>query len=335
MEPEHSKQDTARGSTALSGKKVRLLAMALLFAVLAGAGFAIGEEKDVSEQANQQDADPKVIQLDGPIQPSAIITKDGVVIPKYEENVKRTPIIHDIKKKNIKTLGNGEIISNLKFIPPSSKGKEKFTLLSRNNVDIEIVGNSKPDFVSNFQIGDAKKLENEYIFRIPEHVIDYKPIREHDAETGLFTSAVGGNFPDVQLKWKYLGKRVVSGKDRILWQTAIFAENATGIGVYIKKVAIPPGSTMLMYGLYSSRWIYQYDQYQVNNKDNYKGQYEGNMLIIEFSTIDEKVDPNTKEYINIKSIIYSLLPFKKSSHMPLNDNLVMTFCALVTKSVYR
>ena len=83
MEHKYRKPGKARGSTILAWKKPRLLAMALLLAVLAGSGFAIGEEKDISGQTRQQGAESKDIQLDGPILPDITVKANTLLEGVY------------------------------------------------------------------------------------------------------------------------------------------------------------------------------------------------------------------------------------------------------------
>jgi len=199
MEHKYRKPGKARGSTVLPGKKPRLLAMSLMLAVLAGGGFAIGEEKDVSGQARQQDAESKDIQLDGPIRPSAIITKEGVVIPKYEDEKAHSPEKQGKDKKNIRSSENGNIVPNLQFIPPSSATNNQPEKRSDQSNSADRGNPNLPYFYSNFQIEDAKRLEQEYMVLFLDKKPNYKRIREEERKYKAIVDIDTFLFPDISL----------------------------------------------------------------------------------------------------------------------------------------
>jgi len=307
MEHKDRKQGKARGSTILAWKKPRLLAMALLLAVLAGSGFAIGEENYVSGQARPQDAESKDIQLDGPIRPSAIITKDGVVIPKYPESQTKK----SLKEKNRVQSGpgGGGIIPQVQFEPKSETGaKPAIPKTFPRNAYTSGDPVYDAGFLSQFQMEDAKKLEREYIVVLPEYKIDYSRISEEDIMKFRHTTSVGEAYPDIHLKWKNLGKKKIRGKEYFVWQTAIIATNALSIGAYYEAKNIPPYSYITAYGLKSRLRVRTWGMYKITNSDTSQGPYPGDTLIFEFTTPDSSIDPNKYEYLKIIGISYGLYP---------------------------
>jgi len=84
MKREKKRRGSAGSGSGLFGGNARLLAAALFLAALVNGGGAIGGENDLGGKAKTQDADPEVIQLDGPIQPSSVLTTEGVVIILYQ-----------------------------------------------------------------------------------------------------------------------------------------------------------------------------------------------------------------------------------------------------------
>ncbi|MDH4183767.1 MAG: hypothetical protein OEV92_06070, partial [Nitrospinota bacterium] len=98
MEPEHSKQGTARGSAALSGKKPRLLAMALLLAVLAMGGAAMGEEKRSSGSKHGQES----TRVEEPAKPSVEAIDD------YEGIMDLDVLAEKLREKALENERNGK-----------------------------------------------------------------------------------------------------------------------------------------------------------------------------------------------------------------------------------
>ena len=306
MEPEHSKQGRTRGSTALSGQKTRLLAMALLLAVVAGAGLAIGEEKDVSEQANQQDAVPKVIQLDGPIQPSAIITKDGVIIPEYDDETDTGAKKQSGKEERNKTPEIGDVVPSLGVTfgeEHRKKPAEEFIKVLNKDGSVTML----PPFTKEFQMEDARKLEDEFKVIIPEHPIDFKAIDEDESNMGsggAYIAGMGFIFPPVTPKWKSLGVRTIAGKQWAIWQMAVVVGNARGFGFSFKKLDLVGYNRLIVYGLHSKSWINQKSVYVFQRTKGYKSTIEfgGNTVILEYHTRDINRIPKINEHVIFNQI---------------------------------
>jgi len=302
---DHSKQGKARGSTSLSGQKPRLLTMALLFAVLAGAGLAFGEETDETGQTNNQDADPKVIQLDGPIRPSAIITKDGVVIPEYPESQTKKPY----KEQNrVQTEpGGGSIIPPVQFeVKSETKAKPSSPKSYPRNAYTSGDPVYDDNFYSEFQMEDAQKLERKYTVVLPEYKIDYERIKREDKEKYRYTSEVGELYPNIHLRWKNLGLKTIRDKKYYVWQSAIKATNSIGTGALVRTNNIPPYSYIKAYGLNSRPQVNNWRKYIISDSDTQKGPYPGDTMIFELTTPDPSIDPNKVEYLIIKGIMYDL-----------------------------
>jgi len=336
MRREHGKQVKAGGSTVLSWKKPRLLAMALLLAVLASGGFAIGEEKNVSDQARQQDAESKDIQLDGPIRPSAIITKDGVVIPKYEDDGKGQPAEktqrQEKEKSNIvpglmKDFSAQESHQRAQDAEhPAAKMRREWAETLKNAPKDE-KGTPLPPFYNNFQIQDAKNLEPEYIVQLPEFKIDMEELRKEQEKNLRYIGAKGMPFPkDTKLNWKNLGFRIIEGKKHKVWQAAISCKNAKTIKVHITDFDTSGGAFLFAYGLNTDRWAWGINRYKFPgriHRDKSKristDHYGGDTIILELILQEnDDSDPNQIEFFRILGLSFLINP---NSHVMIKNPL--------------
>ncbi|MDH5678827.1 MAG: hypothetical protein OEZ28_09435 [Nitrospinota bacterium] len=275
MRREHGKQIKAGGSTALSGKKPRLLAMTLLLAVLAGA-VAASPSEAASEKNNPQQEKGR---LPG-IVPHAV--------QKYE--FKQT----ETKPSERKTTRSGKLL----------------------------------EYKKNLQIEDAKKLEEEYILVLP-------PLSKEEIE--LFTSGlkeliptvgIKRYIPNVELNWKYLGKRMIEGMKMNVWQTAVRSPEATYIDVCFANLFEPRNwlDEIVIHG-YGPNFESEYFDWQtftpqhsrsnscvvVNNSD---------IAILEFAAKPEIPGPNKKKYFDIQDFGHGMAG--KYFHMnkaPETDNM--------------
>ena len=302
MKREYRKPGKAGGSAALPGKKTQLLAMALLLAVLAGSGFAIREEKDISGQTRQQDADPDVIELDGPIQPSAIITKDGVVIPKYN-NLPSGP------KSKWRTPGAPKKIAPpvVQEVPrqlPDASSKNKM----RERPSVHEL------FADRIKLGESLKLEDEYKYVIK----DGRNMKEEWRSGGNLSDWAGtaqiGMFRDVgpvNLKWKYMGKRVLDTgvedggirKSMHVWQTAIVSPEAKGIEANLKMLKSDPGVHTFFAYIYGKKIDRlnrpSFIMFEREGHEIWAGPYDGDTVYIDFWADDTESNPNNIKYFEI------------------------------------
>jgi len=338
MEPEHSKQGTARGSTALSGKKVRFLALALLLAVMAGGGLAIGEETNVSGQAKQKEAEAKDIILDGPIRPTAIITKDGIVILKYKEEDKSETETQTKrqKKENVDIVPG--LIQNFAGQESNQRSQDDRNFADKmrrdwaeklKNSPKDEKGNPLPLFYDNFQIKDAKNLETEYIVELPEFVIDREKLRKE--QESPINTVVGRGIPfpeNVKLKWKHLGTRMIEGKKHIVWQTGVRNRNAKTIGLYIVNFDTGGGSFIHTYSLKTDKWDWNIYGYKYPNP-NHQAElgrfgtrhYDGDTIVIELILpLSDIRNPNSHSFFVITGVTYLVGPELNSSKYNPPDN---------------
>ncbi|MDH4184522.1 MAG: hypothetical protein OEV92_09895, partial [Nitrospinota bacterium] len=338
IEQEHLKQGKARGSTSLSGQKSRLLAMALLFAVLAGAGFAIGEETDETGQTNNQDAAPEVIQLDGPIQPSAIITKDGVVIPKHnaEKGSENGPSTSQRSERQEKKRGiDREFIENLNKSFPKLKVKLK-QKDEVSNKDIAPTEDGMPGFTKNFQISESRSLERQYTLTLHPPTLE-DIIRFNNASKPKWGQLAPFNylirsFDGKNMKWKYLGKKNVLGASKEVWQTAIHISNAEISAVVVRNTEMPPSSSLLMYGkdIAPSSWARELKPYIVSCEEKNPGgiyNYYGNTVIIEYVSDNRIPNPNQAVLFHINEIV-----FTPTMSIPEDESLVQFEAKSETKA---
>jgi len=304
---DHSKQGKARGNTALSGKKPRLLALALLFAVLAGAGFAIGEEKNVSEQTKQQDADPEVIQLDGPIQPSAIITNEGIVNAintgkdDPSSRMKREKISSDNQPERQFTPGLVQQLPN-EWNPKLRK--------EHKEVDWQEFYFS----LKYFQVKDSLNLEPEFTYTMTPMVYTKEEIREESFKKQVDIYAKGRSFPADSLKWKNIGIKIIRGKPMRFWQTAIVDPGAGSIKLYFDAVHLIEGSALLTYSVKDANSLElsnpyiswgPYDDYPEGNKPSLRtNTHDGDKVILELALPPDMPGPNDKSYLEIKTILH-------------------------------
>ena len=335
MEPEHSKQGKARGSTSLSGKKVRLLAMALLLAVMAGVGFAIGEEKSVAGQSNQQEADSKDIHIDVPIQPSAIITKDGVVIPKYEDGANTTKDESASQRQRSIEREMGIIRGlNKTFLSLKVDLKEDVNYKKSENGG---ASDALPSFTRNFQMEDAIHIEEEYKYVMPAiQSFEIRRMREEADKRQKEWDDIRGNnmmgmlminFMERKLKisrmnWKFLGKRIVLGEKKYVFQTSFVFRGASIQHMHFDNVNLPSGAMLFAYGIDGSmRWRRSIQEYTIVSESTKSAKRQtindlGSVVVMELISDNVINIADIEEYFSLVTLAFS---FKGKSSNSMRD----------------
>ena len=292
MEQEHREQGKARGSTATSGQKTRLLAIALIFIVLAGAGFAIGEEVDETSQANNQDDNPKVIQLDGPIQPSAIITDRGEDI---------------IQLRRIKTSSDVFSANNLASdypitVDPESQGYSGDATYRRDEGSTDQSGIDDSWVADRLSQKEFNSLANQNIVKISPITAGEKAklLRKKDP---LYFQRKGPS----ALPWKYVGIKVIENKSYHLWMTAISVANANRIYVYFSNFFLKLGVVVHIYGNRETFKSQVMSSYVFNNSPSYSGTHlsmiQGDTVVVEYLSEDNNISPSNTPPFKITELL--------------------------------
>jgi hypothetical protein len=110
-----------------------------------------------------------------------------VVIPKYEDKPSNDKGIYQPEKSNVRESGHGAIVPHLQM-DFKAKGKSAIEKKETSDSLVKKGAPELPTFTANFQIGDAKKIEPEYILSLPHPRLDYESIRQQEDKSGAEVS---------------------------------------------------------------------------------------------------------------------------------------------------
>ncbi|MDH4183769.1 MAG: hypothetical protein OEV92_06080 [Nitrospinota bacterium] len=266
----------------------------------------------------------------GPIEPAGFLTDKGLIVPKRKNGVNEGQKGNSVQEKPQKPQSN--VVQGLSVNfgePPEPAPTDQSGRIGEKGYQDDAI----PSFVSQFQIEDARKLEDEYKIIFEKSPIDLDKIREQERNKKLEGSnrfAAGFSLGSRKPKWKYLGIREISGKRKAVWQTAIVVKNAIGLMVGYGDFKLPAGSELINYGLSNSKWKRLRDYYIGTSYISTPfGIYRGDTVVIEYYASDVLINADINSIVIIERVLLALHDYSLSSlHEPETNAKTMAPCAV-------
>ena len=145
-------------------------------------------------------------------------------------------------------------------------------------------------------------LEAEYIYQLP------LPSSERLEEVENDPSALG-LVVDVDikvLKWKYIGEKLVEGKTKRVWLTALSARGAKNIQLSDNQGHLCDTCVIFAYGTEDDLIAWDMNEHQMFDRGNFREVFSGDTLHLEYQAENDKDDPNNSSTITISEYVYGL-----------------------------